>query len=103
MGNLRRNPNVDKNQKEIVAALRQAGASVEHLHGVGNGCPDLLVGYHGKNILMEIKNKTRFPSDGRLNATQQDWHDEWRGQAEVVYCITDALNLLNKSVIGEKP
>ena len=30
-----RNARVDRNQREIVAALRKAGASVQHLHGVG--------------------------------------------------------------------
>lgn len=35
---------VDKNQPEIVEALRAEGAVVQHLHAVGVGCPDLLVG-----------------------------------------------------------
>ena len=46
---------VDANQKEIVAALRRIGATVQCLHMVGHGCPDLLVGWHGENILMEVK------------------------------------------------
>lgn len=28
---------VDQNQAEIVAALRKAGASVQHLHTIGKG------------------------------------------------------------------
>jgi DNA-binding NarL/FixJ family response regulator len=35
---------VDANQTEITAALRQMGATVQHIHTVGKGCPDLLVG-----------------------------------------------------------
>ncbi len=40
---------------EGLAHLRQAMAEVEHLHMVGKGCPDILVGYKGKNVLLEIK------------------------------------------------
>ena len=46
---------VDANQPVIVAALRAIGATVQHLHAVGQGCPDILVGYDGVNFLMEIK------------------------------------------------
>ena len=35
---------VDSNQPEIVATLRGMGCSVQHLHAVGKGVPDLLVG-----------------------------------------------------------
>ena len=46
---------VDANQADIVAALRRIGATVQCLHQVGHGCPDLLVGWHGENILLEVK------------------------------------------------
>ena len=36
---------VDANQPEIVKALRGVGATVQHLHKVGQGCPDLMVGW----------------------------------------------------------
>jgi len=45
---------VDANQSDIVTALRGAGCSVCLLHAVGKGCPDLLVAYHGRLVLMEI-------------------------------------------------
>jgi len=65
---------VDANQKEIVKALRDRGASVLHLHQVGGGCPDILVGYAGYNFLIEIKDGTKPPSKQKLNVTQQEWH-----------------------------
>ena len=46
---------VDMNQPEIVADLRGIGATVQHLHMVGKGCPDILVGFRGNNWLFEIK------------------------------------------------
>jgi len=33
----------DANQSEIVAGLRAIGATVQPLHAVGKGCPDLMV------------------------------------------------------------
>ena len=76
----------DANQAEIVNALRTAGASVQHLHTVGGGCPDLLVGYHGYNYLLEIKTP-----HGKANPIQVCWFREWLGQAEIVRNIDEAL------------
>ena len=45
---------VDKNQKEIVAALRKVGAKVKHVYMVKN-LFDILVYYEGKTYNVEIK------------------------------------------------
>ena len=45
---------VDINQKAIVEHLRAMGMSVFHLHEVGKGCPDLLVGINGQTYLIEV-------------------------------------------------
>ena len=52
---MRRASRTDRNQNEIIDALRKAGASVQPLHTVHDGVPDLLVGFQGRNFLMEIK------------------------------------------------
>ena len=82
---------VDKNQSAIVAALREAGATVEQLHGVGHGCPDIVVGFRGVNYLMEIKNP-----HGRMKLTpgQRIWHRAWQGQVIIVSTIADALHII---------
>ena len=41
---MRRAARVDRNHSEIVEALRRVGASVQPLHGVHDGVPDLLRG-----------------------------------------------------------
>ena len=46
---MRRQAKVDANQSDIVAGLRSIGATVQPLHAVGKGCPDLLIGYRGDN------------------------------------------------------
>jgi Holliday junction resolvase len=68
---------IDSNHKEIVAALRQVGATVVSLAEMKHGIPDILVGYNGETILMEIKRdaKAKFTPD------QLDFLSKWKGGA----------------------
>ena len=75
---------VDGNQQAIVTALRQVGASVIHLHTVGHGCPDLLVGYRGVNHLIEIK-----ADNGRMTQAQLALHGAWRGAPVIIVRSVD--------------
>jgi hypothetical protein len=88
---MRRAARVDANQAEIVKALRRVGATVQPLHTVGDGCPDLLVGYRGTNHLLELKDGSKPPSARQLTDDQKRWHNHWRGIAHVVTSINDAL------------
>ena len=72
---MRRAAKVDIIQPAIVDTLRQVGATVQVLSAVGEGCPDILCGWHGENLLMEIKDKT-----GELTPKQLIWHKGWTGQ-----------------------
>jgi hypothetical protein len=76
---LMRAARVDGPQTAIVKALRSYGCSVTHLHGVGDGCPDLLIGIHGRTGLVEIKDGTKPPSARKKTPAQIKWWDEWRG------------------------
>ena len=81
---------VDANQAEIVRALRDVGATVQHLHTVGGGCPDLLVGFRGRTYLMEIKTTL-----GTLTEAEGDWFADWTGgEASVVRSVSDALRMI---------
>jgi len=79
---------VDKNQRAIVDALRAVGATVHSLAAVGDGCPDLLVGWNYRTTLMEVKGKVG-PRGGRsgvdLTPDQERWINTWRG--DVVWII----------------
>ena len=86
-----KNAKTDANQKAIVAALREAGASVQLLHRVGGGCPDLLIGYHGQNILFECKTEK-----GRLNKSQENWFEKWNGDVWVIRNVDDVINALRQ-------
>lgn len=92
---------VDRNQPEIVAALRAVGASVQPLHTVGGGTPDLLVGYRGADYLLEVKDGEAQASDQKLRATQVEWHRDWRGRpVSVVMSIPDAMAAIGAPVRG---
>jgi hypothetical protein len=88
---MRRAAKVDRNQAEIVVALRSVGATVQLLHSVGKGCPDLLVGHRGQNFLIEVKDWQASNADRKLNAIQQEWHDAWNGRVARVETIAAAL------------
>ena len=81
----------DDNQPAVVSALRGVGATVEHLHRVGGGCPDLLVGYRGVNYLLEVKDGGKPPSAQKLTPFQELWHQDWRGHVVIVNSPAAAL------------
>lgn len=85
---------VDENQRQIVAALRQAGASVQHLHAVGQGCPDILVGFRGANHLLELKDGSKPPSARGLTDAQLRWHSIWQGQVAIAEDEEQALRII---------
>ncbi len=83
---------VDNNQTQVVKVLRDLGATVQHLHEVGKGCPDIIVGFKGKNLLLEIKGSDKKV----LTPDQVNWHKLWRGQVHVVTSVEEAKLLLWK-------
>lgn len=86
---------VDDNQPEIVKFLRKLGASVQPLHTIGKGCPDIVVGFRGQNWLVEIKDGSKAPSQRRLTTDEGKWRAAWVGQYAVVECTDDCLSLLS--------
>ena len=91
---MRRRAAVDANQPEVVKALRKAGATVLHMHTLGKGAPDLLVGYAGHNIALELKDGSKPPSARKLTEDEQEWHDAWRGQVCTVKSVDEALDAI---------
>ena len=67
---------VDNNQLDIVKAFRSMGATVLNLSAVGKGCPDLLIGYKGISVLVEVKSKT-----GKFTEPQLKFMEQWQGGA----------------------
>lgn len=90
---------VDANQAAIVKAMRKLGATVQPLHTVGKGCPDLLVGWRQQNLLMEVKDGAKPPSARELTPDEREWIASWRGPVFIVNSPLEAVNFLQ----GIKP
>lgn len=65
---------VDDNQAAIVKTLRKAGAFVQSLSSVGAGVPDLLVGWRGQWLLVEVKDGRKVRSARQLTPAQKAFH-----------------------------
>lgn len=89
-----RTAKVDANQGEVVQALRNIGCTVQLLHAVGKGCPDLLCGYRGVNVLIEVKDGSKPPSARTLTPDQVKWHGSWAGQVHVAASVDEALGVV---------
>lgn len=92
---------IDANQPEITQAFRSMGCSVQHLHSVGQGCPDLLVAIAGINFLVEVKDGAKPPSKQKLTPDQIDWHCQWRAPVYIVNSVATAVDLVQKIIKGE--
>lgn len=88
---MRRAARTDANKAEIVAALREAGATVWDLR-----LPvDLLVGYKGQTWLYELKDGRKPPSAQKLTKLQSTFMASWTGGPVVtVNDVAGALRAL---------
>ena len=87
---------IDANQEQIVSALRAHGATVR-IVTQGNGLPDLLVGYKGFTLLLEIKDGNKVPSARKLTPAEQKFFDEWTGgMLAIVNSADEAIEILKR-------
>jgi hypothetical protein len=86
---------VDANHARIVAAFARLGCSVLDLSRVGQGCPDLLISKHGRNVLVEIKDGDKSPSRRRLTPDQCGFHSTWKGRLAIVKDLADVEMVVN--------
>jgi hypothetical protein len=84
---MRRIAKTDANQQRIVNALRDMGCTVQILATVGSGCPDLVVGFRGRNLMLECKEEK-----ANLTEDQEKWHKSWNGQVAIVRGVKEAAD-----------
>lgn len=89
----------DPNEAELVTVIRGLGGTVMHLDDV-----DLLVGFQGRNYLMEVKQEkakglSRHQYDLKPGP-QTELHETWRGQICVVRTVEDVCRVLGVKVAG---
>jgi len=92
---MRRAARKDDNHNEIVRALISVGAIVIDLSGIGDGVPDILVGFRGQTLLLEIKDGSRSPSKRKLTEAQLKFHGNWTGgPLAIVDSVEAALRMI---------
>lgn len=85
----------DANQKEIVKGLRALpGVTVFCTHIVSDGFPDIIVGYEGRNYLIEIKDGNKPPSARKLTKDEVKFHNEWTGQVDIAENLDQAMDII---------
>ena len=89
---MRRRAKVDQNQSQIVSELRSLGMSVLHTHTLGQGAPDLVVGYRGRNLLVELKDPDKPPSARKLTPDEESFHASWTGSILTATTSEEILN-----------
>lgn len=87
----------DGNHKLVIRELRAIGYSVHDLGGVGDGCPDIVVGAQGKNWLFEIKDPAQPPSKRRLTSDERIFFANWRGQVRKVETAEEIIEVVRNS------
>jgi hypothetical protein len=90
---MRRAARRDDNEKDIIKAMREAGAYVKVIND--EGLFDLLVNYRGETMLIEVKDGAKPPSARRLTEAEAKFHNEWPGSdLYIVNSVEEALLLL---------
>lgn len=80
---MRMKPRLDGNHTQVVDALTKAGIKVQSLASIGGGCPDLLCGWRGVNVVLELKDEEKPLSAQSLTAMERNWHAAWPGQVSI--------------------
>lgn len=78
---------VDANHAAIREALRKAGWTVEDTSRVGGGFADLLIGKHGRLLMVEVKDGTKPPSARKLTPDEQAFAERWKAAGVPVVVI----------------
>ena len=86
---------MDSNQAEIVEALRGIpDLSVSITSRIGQGFPDLVIGYRGATFMFELKDPSKPKADQELTPEQAKFHGAWKGQIQKVFSLKEIITTL---------
>lgn len=87
---MRRAARTDHNQHELVEALKKIGAKCYFI-----GKPvDLLVGFRGRNSLLEVKRPDKRGQPSAITQAQRNFIETWPGDVHIVYSIEEAVSAI---------
>jgi hypothetical protein len=88
---MRRAARTDRNQSEIIQALRRAGCRVHDTSRLGGGFPDIMVAGRRGLVLMEIKDGAKPPSARKLTPAEAEFFEFWAEHVSIVATVEQAL------------
>jgi len=92
---MRTRARVDDNQKQIVDQLRQIyGLSVFITSMIGGGFGDFVIGWGGKNYIIELKDGKKMKSKKKLTEHETKFRLQWFGQHDVCENLDEILTVL---------
>jgi hypothetical protein len=104
---MRRAAKIDASQTEIVEGLKDAGLTILSTASLGRGAPDVVAGgslpcphcgaRFKQNVMLEIKDGAKFPSQRKLTEAEETFHETWKGQVAIVNDLDEALHAIGAS------
>ncbi len=91
-----RSARTDNNQQDIINFFRDNGCVVAVTSSAHDGFTDIVIGYGGLTVLVEIKDGNKPSSQRKLTKKQKPFHENWidTGAITVVESVEDASDLL---------
>jgi len=77
---------VDLNHAAIINGLRQAGIAAHSIASVGDGLPDILAGFRGVCMVLEVKRYKEGPTEA-----EREFASRWPGPYAIVTSPNEAV------------
>ena len=90
----------DTNQTSLVRLFRSLGLSVAIISDLGKGMPDLIISNKRSNVLIEVKDGSKPPSQRKLTVDEQIFHDNWQGPLHIISSEQEAIALFDRMFHG---
>ena len=83
---------LDGNHKRLREAFEGLGGSWQNIApSQGGGQPDALLGWRGRNKLVEVKDPAASNTARKLRPNQVAWHAAWQGEKPVKVDTLEAI------------
>ena len=93
---IRRAAKIDENQPALVELIRAMGVSVAITSAAHDGFTDLVIGFGGVTVLVEVKDGSKEPARRKLTPQQATFHGSFKGAITVIENEQQAVELVNR-------
>lgn len=93
---IRRAAKIDENQPALVELIRAMGVSVAITSAAHDGFTDLVIGFGGVTVLVEVKDGSKPPARRKLTPQQVTFHGSFKGAITVIENEQQAVELVNR-------